>query len=60
MGILEILTIIFVVLKLIGAVDWSWWLVLLPELIAVGIYVAVTSFVGIGVINVLKRAVGRK
>jgi hypothetical protein len=24
------LTTIFVVLKLIGVIDWSWWLVLLP------------------------------
>jgi hypothetical protein len=39
MGIAEILTIIFVVLKLTGAIDWSWWLVLLPEIIAIGIYV---------------------
>ena len=28
--ILEILTIIFVVLKLTGYIDWSWWLVTLP------------------------------
>lgn len=34
MGITEILTIIFVVLKLIGKIDWSWWLVLLPEILA--------------------------
>jgi hypothetical protein len=27
---LEILTIIFVVLKLTGYIDWSWWLVTLP------------------------------
>jgi hypothetical protein len=28
--ILEILTIIFVVLKLTEYIDWSWWLVTLP------------------------------
>lgn len=38
MGITEILTIIFVVMKLIGVISWSWWLVFLPEIIAVGIY----------------------
>lgn len=38
MGILEILTIIFVVLKLVGVITWSWWLVFLPLIIAVGIY----------------------
>lgn len=30
MGILEVLGIIFIVLKLIGIISWSWWLVLLP------------------------------
>jgi hypothetical protein len=39
MGIAEILTIIFVVLKLTDVITWSWWLVLLPEIIAVGLYV---------------------
>ena len=34
MGICEVLTIIFVVLKLVGTIDWSWWFVLLPEIIA--------------------------
>lgn len=39
MGILEVLTIIFIVLKLLGVIAWSWWLVMLPFLIGVGIYV---------------------
>lgn len=38
MGIAEVLTIVFVVLKLTGVIGWSWWLVLLPEIIAVCIY----------------------
>ena len=38
MGFTEILTIIFVILKLTGCITWSWWLVLLPEIIAVGLY----------------------
>lgn len=41
MGFFEILTLIFVVLKLCGVIGWSWWLVLLPEIIAVGIYLLV-------------------
>jgi len=28
-----ILTIVFVVLKLVGVIAWSWWLVLLPSLL---------------------------
>jgi hypothetical protein len=39
MGILELLTVIFVILKLIGTIDWSWWLVLLPTLISIGFYI---------------------
>ena len=29
-GFLGLLTIAFIVLKLIGTIDWSWWLVLAP------------------------------
>ncbi|KOS68342.1 transmembrane Fragile-X-F protein [Lysinibacillus contaminans] len=38
MGIAEVLTIIFVVLKLTGVIAWSWWLVLLPTIISFSIY----------------------
>lgn len=44
MGVLEILTIVFVVLKLIGVISWSWWVVLLPELIVLPIYVIALIF----------------
>lgn len=39
MGFTEVLTIVFVALKLLNIIDWSWWLVLLPEIIMVAIYV---------------------
>ncbi|AKA62025.1 hypothetical protein [Proteus phage PM2] len=29
-GFLQILTLIFVVLKLVGTITWSWWWVLSP------------------------------
>ena len=38
MGFTEVLTIIFIVLKLLGVIDWNWFLVLLPEIIAVVFY----------------------
>ena len=38
MWITEIYTIIVVVLKLIGVLEWSWWMVLLPETIAIVLY----------------------
>lgn len=44
MGICELLTVAFIVLKLIGKVDWSWWIVLLPEIIAAGLYLVLAVF----------------
>lgn len=41
MGITELLTVAFVVLKLLGKIEWSWWQVLLPEIIAVAIYLVI-------------------
>lgn len=38
MGFTELLTIVFVVLKLIGVISWSWFFVLLPEIIAFVVY----------------------
>jgi hypothetical protein len=36
-----ILTIIFVIAKLMGVVDWSWWLIFLPAIIGAGISVLI-------------------
>ena len=44
MGFCELLTIVFIVLKLVGVISWSWWIVLLPEIIAVLFYVAIIVF----------------
>ena len=41
MGIAEVLTILFAVLKCTGVIGWSWWLVFLPEIIAAVFYVEV-------------------
>lgn len=38
MGFTEVLTIVFVVLKLLGVITWVWWIVLLPEILAVAFY----------------------
>ena len=40
MGICEILTIVFVVAKLLGVIDWGWLYVFLPEIIAFVLYIA--------------------
>ena len=34
-GILTTLQIVFLVLKLAGLVDWSWWFVFLPGIISI-------------------------
>lgn len=39
MGFTEVLTIIFIVLKLLGVIDWNWFFVLLPEIIAFSVYI---------------------
>lgn len=41
MGFVEVLTIVFIVLKLCGVIGWAWWQVLLPEIIAVAFYILV-------------------
>lgn len=42
MGFTEILTIIFILLKVFEVIDWSWWLVFLPEIIAIALYVIIS------------------
>ena len=35
MGFTEVLTIIFIVFKILGIIDWNWFYVLLPEIIGI-------------------------
>lgn len=46
MGILGILTIVFIVLKLINVIAWSWRLVLLPGIIEI-VLIIITIIAGI-------------
>ena len=39
MGFTEIMTIIFVLLKVFGVVSWSWWVVFLPEIVGIVLYI---------------------
>lgn len=41
LGLLDVLTVVFVVLKLVGVIDWSWWWVVSPTLINIGLIIAV-------------------
>ncbi len=48
LGIVSVLTIIFIVLKLLGVIQWSWIWVLSPIWISAVIAVAVFSVILIG------------
>lgn len=36
-GILGVVEIVFIILKLLGVVDWNWWIVLIPVWFDLGI-----------------------
>ena len=38
LGLTSVLTIVFVVLKLVGVIDWSWWWALSPTLFCIGAF----------------------
>jgi hypothetical protein len=42
-GFLDILALIFITLKLLGVITWSWWWVLTPIWIQVGIFVVLAA-----------------
>ena len=42
-GFTGVLTIVFIVLKLLGKLDWSWWWVLSPLWISVVILLAIIA-----------------
>ena len=44
---IDLITIVFVVLKLTGVIDWSWWWVLSPLLIPIGLLIVVLIVFGI-------------
>lgn len=53
-GIVGVLTIVFVVLKLVGVIAWSWWWVLSPLWISFGLWVVVALIVFIVAVIVNK------
>lgn len=52
-GFLGLLTLIFVIAKLWGIVDWSWWIVFLPIIISI----AIGLIIGIVVLAIIIIAV---
>ena len=49
-GFAHILTIIFVIAKIVGYINWSWWLVLLPSIISIGLSLLIWLFILVVVI----------
>ena len=45
LGLSGVLTVIFVVLKLCGLIDWSWWWVLSPVWISIGLFLVIILIV---------------
>lgn len=43
-GFASLLTIVFIVLKLLGKITWSWWWVLSPILIEVAVALLILAF----------------
>jgi membrane protein implicated in regulation of membrane protease activity len=53
-GLLFVVTVVFICLKLGGAVDWSWWIVLAPLWLPVAVYLGLFA----AVFLVIATAVG--
>ena len=51
-GFAGLLTIVFIVLKLMGFIDWSWWWVVSPTLISIALTIV---FLFIGLILVILK-----
>ena len=45
---LELLTIVFIVLKILGKITWSWWWVLAPTWIPIAIAIVILILFGFG------------
>ena len=48
MTFLGLLGLIFIVLKLVGVIAWSWWFVLSPILVIIAFYLSLVFLIAIG------------
>ena len=55
LGLSTVLTVIFVVLKLVGVIAWSWWWVLSPILIDLGLTLIVAIIYAIYLVHDSKK-----
>ena len=47
LGITSVLLIIFIVLKLVGVINWSWWVVLIPLWINLAVIIICLAILGV-------------
>lgn len=55
LSILGVVEIVFIILKLLGIINWSWWIVLIPLWIDLGITLLVILFIIVAIIMANKR-----
>lgn len=50
LGVMPVLTIVFIILKLVGTINWSWWWVLSPLWIgaAIAVLFLLTTLIATG------------
>lgn len=49
LGLCDVLAVVFIALKLIGVIDWSWWWVLAPVWIPV--IIVVIAYIVISIVD---------
>lgn len=49
LGLCDVLVVVFIVLKLIGVIDWNWWWVLSPVWIPV--IIVVIAYIVISIVD---------
>lgn len=60
-GVPGLLGVAFVVLKLCGVIDWSWWLVLLPFWIGPALVLVIALMIGlVAIAEGVTKEVGRR
>ena len=51
MGFLEVLTLIFVTLKLTNYIDWSWWAVLSPTIFTLTLFLVLFVYLFLNAVH---------
>lgn len=41
LGLLDVILVVNIILKLIGVINWSWWVVLWPLWVSIGVVIIV-------------------